>query len=216
MQLIHRYQRNFEEYVRRNLGLILLLAAVFVIGVIFGGLAIRSAGARDRAEIAAYLSETFERIVHPEAADSRLIFKLSLARSAIQLGFLWAVGITLLAIPCTVAGALVFGFVSGYTISFLTAEMGWGGLALGVAGHLPHSLLAIPALIMGATAAGSFSLQIVRSWRERRRLTNFYPALARFTGSLLAAGLVLVLAGVVEAYVSPALARAAINLLHLS
>jgi len=216
MQLIHRYQRNFEEYVRRNLGLILLLAAFFVIGVIFGGLAIRSSAARDRAEITAYLTETFERVVHPEAADSWLIFKLSLRRSAIQVAFLWAVGITLLAIPCTAVGALVFGFVSGYTVSFLTAELGWGGLALAVAGHLPHSLLAIPALIMGATAAASFSLQILRSWRERRRLTNFYPALARFTVGLLAAGLVLVLAGVVEAYVSPGLARAAITWLHLT
>jgi len=202
--------------VRRNTGLILLLAGFFVIGVVFGGLAVRSVSERDRTELVAYLGESMERIAHPAVTDGWLILRQSLVRSLKELGFFWILGISLLAVPCTVIGALVFGFVSGFTISFLTAELGWGGLALGVAGHVPHSLLMIPALIMGGTAASGFSLQVIRSWRERRRLPNFYPALARFTATLMATGLVLLLAGLVEAYVSPGLARLAASWLHLS
>lgn len=216
MHMLHRYQRNFEEYVRRHAGLILLLGGFFVIGVIFGGLAVRSIGDRDRTELVAYLGESMERIAHPAATDGRLILKQSLLRSTKELGFLWIAGISLVALPCTLVGALVLGFATGFTVSFLTAELGWGGLALAVAGHVPHSLIMIPALVIAGAAASSFSLQVIRSWRERRRLPQFYPTLARFTGAMLATGLALLLSGLIEAYISPSLARLAASLLHLS
>jgi GMP synthase-like glutamine amidotransferase len=112
--------------------------------------------------------------------------------------------------------AEVLGYVTGFVVSFLVAEMGGAGLALAIAGHLPQNLLQVPALVVAGTAAVAFSMQVVRSWRERRRVPNFYPALARFTGTLLAAGLVLVLAALVESYLTPALVRLASGWLHLS
>ncbi|MDF2631354.1 MAG: hypothetical protein K0R39_5185, partial [Symbiobacteriaceae bacterium] len=47
MHVIDRYQRSFEAFVRRHSGLILLLGACFVIGVIFGGLAVRGVAPHD-------------------------------------------------------------------------------------------------------------------------------------------------------------------------
>lgn len=216
MHMVERYQRSFEEFVQRHAGLILLLGACFVIGVVFGGLAVRGVAAHDRTEVVGYLSETMDRIVHPEASDPGLVFKRSLIRSLAEVGVLWGLGITMVAVPCTLAGALVFGFVSGFTVSFLTAELGWGGLVLAVAGHLPHNLLIIPALLLGGAAAAAFSLQVLRSWMQRRRVPNFYPALARFTGATLVMGLVLLVASLVEGYVTPELAKWAASLLHLS
>ncbi|HWI65077.1 MAG TPA: stage II sporulation protein M [Symbiobacteriaceae bacterium] len=216
MHVLNRYQREFEVYLRRNAGLIVLLSVLFVIGVVFGGLAVGAVGDHDKAELVTYLSQSFERIVHPASGEGWMIFKLSLIRSAKILAGLWLVGITLLALPCTAVGAVVWGFVSGFTVSFFTAQMGWSGLAVAVAGHLPHSLVSIPALIIGGTASAAFSSQVVRSWAERRRLHNFYPTLARFTGTLLAVGVALLAAGLLEAYLSPALARLAAAILHLS
>ena len=142
------------------------------------------------------------------------MLKAALLRSLKYLVLLWVLGISLVGVLGVAALALLRGFVSGFTVGFLAAELGWRGIALAVAGHLPQSLLEVPALVIGGTAAVAFSLQVIRSWSERRRVPQFYPALARLTGTLLATGLVLVVAGLVESYLSPALVRFATSFLQ--
>jgi stage II sporulation protein M len=215
MHLLRRNMRTAEDYLRRHAGTVLLIGCLFVIGVVFGALAVRSLSPRDRAEQASYLSETIGRAVKPSQGEGGLLLKASLLRSGKYLALLWICGISLVGMVVVMGGALVLGYVTGFTVSFLVAEMGGAGLALAIAGHLPQNLLQVPALVVAGTAAVAFSLQVVRSWRERRRVPNFYPALARFTGTLLAAGLVLVLAALVESYLSPALVRLASGWLHL-
>jgi stage II sporulation protein M len=107
----------------------------------------------------------------------------------------------------------VRGFVSGFTVAFLAAEMGGRGVLLAAAGHLPQSLLEVPALILAAAASVAFAQEVIGSWRARRRLTGFYEALAGYTGTLLSAGVLLVLSCLVEGYLTPLLVRAVSTLL---
>lgn len=214
MLVVDRWQRNLEDFVERHSLVLLLLGALFVIGVVFGALAVRSVDTRERAELAVYLGDTLKALLRPAGGEGGLLLKQALWRSAKVLGLLWVLGISLVGIFGVMGLALVRGFISGFAVGFLAAELGWKGLLVAVAGHLPHSLIEVPALLVGGTAAVAFSLQVVRSWRQGRRLPHFYPALARFTGTLMATGLALMVGGLVESYLSPALVRFALSFLQ--
>ena len=216
MEWWRRWQRTLEEFLRRHGGVVLLLGALFVIGVVFGALAVGSLDPRSKQEMVRYLGESLSGLSGsgPAPGEGSLMLKAALLRSLKYLVLLWVLGISLVGVLGVAALALLRGFVSGFTVGFLAAELGWRGIALAVAGHLPQSLLEVPALVIGGTAAVAFSLQVIRSWSERRRVPQFYPALARLTGTLLATGLVLVVAGLVESYLSPALVRFATSFLQ--
>jgi stage II sporulation protein M len=213
MHILRHYQRALEEFIERHKGVVWLLGSFFVIGVVFGALAVRSVGPHDRAEIVTYLGDAFRGLTPAPPGESGLLLKNALLRSIKQVAILWVLGISLVGVPATLVMAIVRGFFTGFTVAYMASEMGWRGVGVAAAGHLPQGLLEIPALLIAATASVSFSLQVIRSWTERRKVPNFYPALARFTGALFATWLALLAAALVESYLTPALVRLATSFL---
>jgi stage II sporulation protein M len=207
MQLVTYWRRNLEDFLRRHSGPALLLATLFVVGVIFGALAVHSIEARDRLELVSYLSSNLQRLVTPPEGTGGVLFRQGLWGKLKLLALLWVLGISLVGVVGVMLLVFLEGLLSGFVVGFVAAEMGGTGILLAIAGHLPQRLLEVPAIIVAGTASVAFSLQVIRSWRQRRRVRNFYPALAAFTGTLLAMGVLLVLSSLVESYVSPALVR---------
>ncbi len=212
MQFLRYHARNLEDFLDRQRPTALLLVTLFAIGVIFGAMAVGSMEVRDRQETVRYLTDTIPMLQSPPEHSAPLLLRKALARNARLLGVLWILGISVVGAPGAMVVTFVRGFISGFVVAFLAAQLGAHGVMLAIAGHLPQSLLEVPALLMASTAAVAFSLQVVRSWRQRRRVRNFYPALASYTGTFLATGLLLVGASLVESYVSPALVRFAVTL----
>ncbi|HYG60292.1 MAG TPA: stage II sporulation protein M [Symbiobacteriaceae bacterium] len=209
MQVWRRLHRSLEDFLDRHGGTVLLLATLFVAGVIFGALAVSGVAVRDKAELMAWIRPALGAMADPPAGAGMLLLKQAMLRKLAWLGLFAALGISLVGVPGVMLLTLLRGFVSGFTVGFMVAEMGLAGLGVAIAGHLPQSLLELPALLIAATASAVFSSQVIRSWLERRRVTPFYPTLARFAGTLLATAVVLLLAGLVESYVSPAFVRLA-------
>jgi stage II sporulation protein M len=207
MHIYNQWRRNLEDFLRRHSGEVLLLAALFVIGVIFGALAVSSIEARDRLELGGYLSGNLQRLMMPPEGTGGILFRQGLWGKLKLLALLWALGISLVGVIGVMLLVFLEGLLTGFVVGFVAAEMGGTGILLAIAGHLPQRLLEVPAIIVAGTASVAFSLQVIRSWRERRRVRNFYPALTAFTGTLLAMGVLLVLSSLVESYVSPALVR---------
>ena len=210
-----RYERSLAEFVDRHRGMMLLLGALFVIGVVFGALAVSGVNPGDKAELVAWLKPAVQAMTAPDAGAGTLLLKQAVLRKLFFLALLWGLGISLLGAPGVMLFMLWRGFVTGFTVGFIVAEMGVGGLGVAVAGHLPQTLLEVPALLLAGTASAAFSLQVIRSWLERRKLNHFYPALARFTATLGATAAVLLVAGLVESYLSPVFIRFAASLLHI-
>jgi stage II sporulation protein M len=213
MHIWRHYQRVVEEFVERHKGVLWLVGSFFVIGVVFGALAVRSVGPQDRSEIVSYLGDALKGLSPAPPGESGLLLRAALLRSLKQLAFLWVLGISLVGLPLTLVLAVVRGFVTGFTVAYMASELGWKGVGVAAAGHLPQGLLEVPALICAGAASVAFSLQVIRSWVERRRVANFYPALLRFTGTLVATWLVLLAAALVESYLTPVLVRFAASFL---
>lgn len=214
MPIYVHWRRTLEDFLRRHSGPVMLLSALFVIGVIFGALAVRSVEAKDRLEVASYLSGQLQRLVSPPEGIGWTLFWREVWGKLKLLGLLWVLGISVVGALGVMVLAFLEGIVSGFVVGFMAAEMGGKGILLAMAGHLPQRLLEVPALLIAGTASVAFSTQVVRSWRARRRVPNFYPALASFTGTLLAMGLVLVAASVVEAFLSPVFLRIVLSLVN--
>lgn len=213
-RLFYYWRRNLEEFLTRHSGPALLLCALFVVGIIFGALAVRSLDTQDKLDLVRYLSSVTPALERPDDGAGALLLKRQLWGKAKLVALLWVSGISLVGALGVMLLSLLRGFLTGFVVAFLAAEMGLPGVLLALAGHVPQSLLEVPAIILGGTASVAFSLQVVRSWRERRRVPHFYRALASYTGTLLVMGALLVGASLVESYLSPALIRLASSFLH--
>lgn len=197
-------------------GALLLLCALFVVGVIFGALAVRGLEARDRVDLVAYLQEAVRGLDGPGASAGVDLFARSLLGRLKMLALLWVLGISVVGIFGVMLLALLRGLLSGFAVAFLAAEMGWSGVGLAAAGHLPQSLLEVPALLVAGSISVGFSLQVVRSWVQRRRVPQFYRALRGYTGALGLTGLLLVGASLVETLITPQLVSWVLRFFWLS
>lgn len=207
MHLLQYWRRNLDEYLERNSGPVLLLSALFAIGVIFGALAVRSVEVRDKAELVSYLNGSMAQLINLPEGTGLALVKQSLIRELKWLVLLWVLGISLVGVLGVMVASLIRGFVSGFVVAFVAAELGWKGVLLAAAGHLPQTLLQVPALILAASASVALSLQVIRSWQQRRRMPRFYPALAAYSTTFAATGLAMVAAALVEGYVTPVIVR---------
>ncbi|MFZ5824309.1 MAG: stage II sporulation protein M [Bacillota bacterium] len=207
MQLLLGWRRNLEDLLYLNGGLVLLQATLFVIGVIFGALALRSIDGSTKLDLLRQLSDSVQVLRTAPEPSGGVLLREALVRHAKLLALFWVLAISLVGALGVVLLPLVWGFRSGFAVAFLAAEMGGRGILVAAAGHLPQSLLEVPAVILAATASVGFVVDLVRSWRARRRLAGFYEALAGYTGTLLSVGVLLLGAALVEGYVTPLLVR---------
>lgn len=210
MAALRRWRNELERFVIQHSGPVTLLAAVFLIGVVFGALAVRSLDPQDKLELVNALGIAVQGLGEASPESGLALLQRSLMSKLRLLALLWVLGISLVGAVGVVVVALLRGLVSGFVVGFLTAEMGRAGLLLALLAHLPHSLLEVPALLIGGTASLAFSLQVIQAWRRRRRLSHFYSALSAFTGTLAAMGLLLAAASLVESCLSPGLVRLAL------
>lgn len=213
MQLLMGWRRNLEELLYNHGPVVLMQTTLFVIGVIFGALALRSLDGASRLDLVGQLSDSVSVLRSGPLPAGGTLLQAALFRHGKQLALFWVLAISLVGVLGVMVLTLVRGFVSGFSVAFLASEMGWRGFLLAAAGHLPHSLLEVPAVILAATASVAFALEVVRSWRARRRMAGFYEALGGFTATLLSAGVLLVLASLVEGFVTPVLVRLVANFL---
>lgn len=205
MQLLVGWRRNLADLFYHQAPLMLLQVTLFVIGVIFGALALRSLDGATRLDLVRQLSDSVLVLRNGPEPSGGALLQAALLRQGRQVALFWVLAISLVGALGVMLLTLVRGFVSGFTVAFLAAELGGRGILLAAAGHLPHSLLEVPGIILGATASVAFVLEVIRSWRARRRLAGFYEALAGYTGTLLSAGVLLVSACLVESFVTPVL-----------
>lgn len=207
MHVLHYWRRQLDEYLEQNSGPVLLLCILFAIGVTFGALAVRSLEMRDRVELVTYLNSVMAMLGSLPEGTGLLLVKQSLIRELKWLALLWVLGISLVGVLGVMIASIIRGFISGFVVAFVAAELGWKGVLLAAAGHLPQTILQVPALIVAASASVALSLQVIRSWQQRRRMPRFYPALAAYSGTFVATGLVMVAAALVEGYVTPVIVR---------
>lgn len=207
MRLWRRVSDGLSEYLRERPGPGLFVLVLFVIGVIFGALAVGALGQEDKQELVRYVGSFIRDLDRSAGEISRTeILKESIWSNLKTAGFLWLLGITIVGSPGVAVIIFIRGFMIGFVVGFLMGEMGLRGLLFALVAVVPQNLLAVPAILIAGMASLSFSLMLVKSKLQRRRIP-FSEELLRYSLVIMAMIGVLAASGVIEAYITPVFMR---------
>jgi len=190
---------NFRE----NTGIYIFVLMVFIIGVVLGSMAMKSLDYSQKAELFSYVSLFVRGLVEGTGLKPPGFRQVALSHVKTS-ALLWVLGLSVVGMPAVAAVIFMRGFILGFTVGFLTLEMGWRGMLFAAVSIFPQNILAVPVALAAAAWSVSFSWYLVR---HRRSPDPLLPEVVRYTVLCAMAAAVLLIAGMVEAYISPALMK---------
>lgn len=205
MTFVGQFREGLRGYFRSSLPYYFSVSMLFVIGVVFGAVAVNALSARQKVELLDYL-EVFLRGLTQKLSDidSAVVLRQSVASNLKTAGLVWLLGATVIGSPLTVLIVFVRGFVVGFSVGFLVSEMGGKGLALSLLAVFPQNLIAVPVILALGVSSLAFAVLVVRQ-RVGRFKVNLAEEFLAYTFTCLVLSAVLVGASLVEAYVTPVL-----------
>lgn len=205
--MVGRIQRSAARYLGSHLGLIALVASVYVAGIVIGALAIPALDSAQRAELAAYVDVFLRGFTrggsHLASID---IMRMSLSSHLRDAALIWVLGVSVIGSPVVVVILFVRGFVAGFTAGFLAAEMGRQGVLLASLSMVPHSIISVPALVILSVASLGFAVSISRQSFQNRKI-DFLQEVVSYTGTAATTLVLFAVASLIEAYITPAFIR---------
>ncbi|MEW6242772.1 MAG: stage II sporulation protein M [Bacillota bacterium] len=190
---------NFRE----NIGIYIFILMVFIIGIVLGAMAMKSLDYGQKAELFSYVSLFVRGLVEGTGVKSPGFGQVALSHVKTS-ALLWVLGLSVVGMPVVAAVIFMRGFILGFTVGFLAMEMGWRGMLFAAVSVFPQNILAVPVALAAATWSVSFSWFLVR---RRRSPDPLLPEIFRYTVLCAMAAAVLLVAGMVETYISPALMK---------
>jgi stage II sporulation protein M len=186
-----------------------------VVGVIFGSLAVKFLGYQQKKELIEFLSRSINQINHLLDSQPELM-----VRKIILFNLKWVVifwGLTISLVGVILIPGIIFlrGFIIGFTVGFLLEEMFFKGLLLALVSVLPHNLILVPSLILGGLFSLVFVFRLVKnllfnSYWQKRDVLNL---IANYSILMIGVALLLLLASLIEGYLTPVLIDLVANLL---
>lgn len=182
---------------------LVFINVIFIVGVFFGSLAIRTLDYQAREELVAYLSDFFQGVEGKGLfSNDTTTFVQAISYNLKTLLLLWLLGLSIIGMPLIPIIIFMKGFVIGFTVGFLVEELLMKGVVFALASVVPHNLILIPVFLLAGIISLSFSFSIIKSLFLKRPI-NFIPGLFNFTVITMGLGLLLVFGGFVEAYITP-------------
>ncbi len=206
-------RREIEEYFRENMGIYIVIIALFVGGVLAGALALRGLGEQQLLELNRYFDLFVDGFPESPAGPGGL-FRQALNLNFRYLLLIWFLGLFLYGFPFVAGLVGLRGFSLGFTVGFLVRRNALRGALFATGAVLPHNLILIPTLIIGGMTAFSFSWLRLRSSLEQRPCSLreyigpyslMFLLVALFTGTAV----------FVEAYISPVFVKLLIPTIRL-
>jgi stage II sporulation protein M len=186
-------------------GACILVAMLFLAGIVFGAVAVKALGDDQKAELLSYVDALMRGVTrYTEPVKRGAVLQASVLNNLKTAAATWFLGVTVIGMPLVMAIVFTRGFVLGFTVSFLVEELGYRGLLLSAAAVLPHNLLAVPALLSLGMMSLSFSFTLVASAGARRGI-DFLSQFTRYSLWAMVLTAVILLSSGIEAIVTPSI-----------
>ena len=209
-ELRKRQKSNIKEFVLRhiyeNFKLYLIVIIIFIIGIVAGVIFINNTTGDQATEIQNYITEFINLLKQDYHIDTGLLLKKSLSDNFILIITMWLLGSTVIGIPIVMGIVLFRGFCIGYSVSAIIATLGvQKGTLFFTTTMLLHNLIFIPVIICMTISC----IKLYKSIMKDKRRENIKMEIIRHTLVSIILSLLLIVASLVESYVST-------NLLMLS
>ncbi|MGY3716378.1 stage II sporulation protein M [Sutcliffiella cohnii] len=200
---------HFKEYS----SLYLFIVVLFIMGVIFGAIVVNSMNFSQKHDLFIYVERFFGQVANGELASSKDIFFQSFFQKLTFVMLMWVLGISIIGLPVILILLFLKGVVVGFTVGFIVNQLSWKGFLLSFASIFPQNTIAIPVYIIVTALAVAFSMKMIRQLFAKRITEPFFQSFLRYS---ILMGILLVILGVssfVEAFLSPMMMKAVINVL---
>jgi len=179
------------------------MVLILIVGVVVGALAVKTLPDEQKTELISYLRIFFNGLSNnPDViGDTSNLLSNVLFNNVKTIVLMWVLGFTIVGIPFVLFILFTRGFIIGFTVGFLVNEYIAKGLLFALVSVLPHNFFAVPAILVTGVSATTFSLLLLR--RRKHSRTNLIYEAFRYTGICLLMLVFMLLAGMVEVYISP-------------
>jgi len=199
---VDEIRRDLQEYFRQNMGTYILITALFSGGVVAGAAVLRGLGAEQQLMLNRYFGYFIESLSQGGAIDQGAVFRQALRLNFQYLFLTWFMGLFLFGFPFVAGLVGLRGFSLGFTVGFLVQRASLRGVLFAAGSVLPHNLILVPTLIAAGVTGFSLSWLRLRCWLEKRPC-SLKEHLGPYSMMFLLVGLLLAVAALVEAYISP-------------
>ena len=204
--------RAFATSLRQHQAPLVLAALILTAGIVTGALRLVNLDAGQRAQVGQYLDYLAESaLAGPDGAAPAGAGHgpgpapwPAAGGNVRQVGLAWGAGCLVLGLPVTLGLLFLHGYSLGFAVGAMAAHWQWRGLLMAVAAVFPASALQLPALLLVAAGATRLAAQVAAS-RWRRALPTLASPWAAYFGLGLVAAVLALGAGLIEAYLAPAL-----------
>ncbi len=190
------------DYLRRHLPIYVLAMLIFLMGVVFGSLAVRVLPKSQEAELAEDLRVFFRGYGDIRQEAGKAVSRQALYNNLKTILIAWVLGLSVIGAPGILVLLFLRGFIIGFAVGFLVDEMAARGIVLAAVSVLPQNIFIIPAILGGCGASLAFAVALARD-RLGHRHVPIYPQFMLTVAFTTGAAVLLVLAGAVETYVTP-------------
>ncbi|MBD1372977.1 stage II sporulation protein M [Hazenella sp. IB182357] len=208
------WSSDIQSHIEQQKSLYIFITVLFMVGVAFGAIIVNTLDPTQKEGLLKYLGHFFQGINSDFIADPLVAFQHSIGDHLKTIGLLWILGISVIGIPILLLFVFLKGLMIGFTVGFLVSELSWKGLWFAFVAVVPQNLLVIPVLIIVVVSGIQFSTTLVRN-----RLLNhrgvIYPQFVTFSILVSCMAVILLMASLFEAYISPELMKHAIPTIKL-
>lgn len=205
-------RQNFSVHLKANIVAYFFMILIIVIGVVIGALAVKILPDDQKNELINYLHIFFNGLTQEnENIASGSMISVVMFNNVKTVILMWILGFTIIGIPFVLFILFTRGFIIGFTVGFLVNEYVMKGLLFAFASVLPHNLFAVPAMLLLGVSATTFSLMLLRR-KSYGRINIWYEGM-RYSMVCIVSLAVMLIAALLEVYISPVFMKLAATLL---
>lgn len=193
-----------NKYFYDRLPLFVFVIIIFVSGISFGTIAVKTVDYSIRENIFVYFSDFMKGYDRLNYSNSTLVSE-SIKFNLLNIVIIWVLGISVFLMPLITVLVFFKGFVLGFTVGFLVNEYSLQGVIMALAAVFPQNLIIIPVYILAAVMAIYLSVRIFKYYRGLEMLNG--EDLLTYTLEMGLLALLLVGGSIIETFISPYLMK---------
>jgi len=204
--LLDSLNASIKRHLADNIWIYLIVIFVFILGISLGALAVNNIDEVSKSDAKIYI-EGFLDLTSQNELQSAYILKQSIKFNLYFTSILFFSGMVylgILFIPILVAFR---GFCIGFSVAFLTENLGRNGFLLSLGSVLPQNLIYVPVIIVMGVIGMNYSLWALRNkyFKKFGAMNNLF---ATYAFSTLVLFIVLIAGCIVESYITSLIIRA--------
>nr|WP_221434238.1 stage II sporulation protein M [Geomicrobium halophilum] len=199
-------ERQVYLHVAEFRSLYIFSTVLFFTGIIFGAIVVNSLSLSQKEDLFVYLQQFFGQVGQGQLTSGSDLFWQSFSYYAKYMALMFILGLSVIGSPVILLLLFLKGLAIGFTVGFLVNQMGVPGFSLSLVSVLPQNLLIVPILLIVSVLSVAFSLRLIRQqFIKVGQMEPIFPVFIRICLFMVVALMVVALAAIIEAFISPVL-----------